>query len=67
MAIILTRQSRARENLTGCVPINPEAEMIIRRISRLSGIPLRQVLSEIIIQSEEELKVISPDGDFGDA
>lgn len=71
--IILTpnRNRTLGTKLTGVVPISPEAEMVLRRVCRLSGIPLRAALSQIIIQAEELLLVagvpdISDDDDGGD-
>lgn len=53
----------------GLVRLSPEAERVVRRLNCQTGIPIRQIVSDIIIQAEELIQVRSPgmaEDDCGD-
>lgn len=41
----------------GVVRLSSEAEKVVRRLSRRSGLPIRSIVSEIIIQSENLIDI----------
>lgn len=44
---------RTNENYcVGVVRLSPEAEQVVRRLHTKSGIPIKQIVSEILIQAE---------------
>lgn len=49
----------------GAVRLTPEAERVVRRLSFKTGLPIRQIVSEIIIQAESLIEINTPgtDGD----
>lgn len=49
---------QAQEGLTGCIRITPEAEMVVRELQRASGLPARQIVSQIIIQTEAAIEIV---------
>lgn len=66
--IVLEARPRP-EGCVGLVRLSPEAERVIRRLNYQTGIPIRQIVSEIIIQAEGLIEVHGPgveDDDCGD-
>ncbi len=66
--IVLEARPRPGE-CVGLVRLSPEAERVIRRLNYQTGIPIRQIVSEIIIQAEGLIEVHGPgvkDDDCGD-
>ncbi len=49
---IVLRSPRFSEESVGTVRLTPEAEKVVRRLRAKSGLPIRQIVSEIIIQAE---------------
>ena len=51
----------------GAVRLTPEAERVVRRLSFKTGLPIRQIVSEIIIQAENLIEINTPGTDEDDA
>lgn len=49
----------AQEELIGTVRLTPAAEKVVRRLRQKTGLPVRQIVSEIIIQSENLIDVVA--------
>ena len=47
-----------KEGLIGHIRITPEAEMVVRELQRASGLPARQIVSQIIIQAKAEIEIV---------
>lgn len=50
-------KAKPQDNCVGIVRLTPEAEKVVRRLHSRSGLPIRQIVSEIIIQSESLIDV----------
>lgn len=50
-------KARANENSVGVVRLTPEAEKVVRRLNSRSGLPIKTIVSEIIIQSENLIDI----------
>ena len=50
-------KAKAPDCGVGVVRLTPEAEKVVRRLHSRSGLPIRQIVSEIIIQSESLIDV----------
>lgn len=48
--IVLKVPKRNRYTLTGVVRVTPDAEIVLQEISEKSGLPMRTVVSQMIIQ-----------------
>ena len=44
----------------GAVRLTPETERVVRRLSFKTGLPIRQIVSEIIIQAESLIEINTP-------
>ena len=51
----------------GAVRLTPEAERVVRRLSFKTGLPIRQIVSEIITQAENLIEINTPGTDEEDA
>ena len=51
----------------GAVRLTPEAERVVRRLSFKTGLPIRQIVSEIITQAENIIEINTPGTDEEDA
>ena len=49
---IVLRAKAIEEGNTGVVRLSPEAERVVRRLHARTGLTIRQIVSDIIIQSE---------------
>ncbi len=58
--IVLKTRGGADECI-GNVRLTPEAEKVIRRLRAKTGLPIRQIVSEIIIQAESLIDIEQPD------
>ena len=45
----------------GTVRLTPEAEKVVRRLKAKTGLPIRQIVSEIIVQSESLITINTDD------
>jgi hypothetical protein len=50
-------KARSPDNCVGVIRLTPEAEKVVRRLHSRSGLPIRQIVSEIIIQSEHLIDI----------
>lgn len=50
-------KARTIENSVGVVRLSPEAEKVVRRLCSRSGLSIKQIVSEIIIQSESLIDI----------
>ena len=58
--IILRTQTRTNECI-GTVRLTPEAEKVVRRLRFKTGLPIRQIVSEIIVQAESLIDISGDD------
>lgn len=54
---IVLKGSRIPRECVGAVRLTPEAEIVVRRLSVRTNLPIRQIVSEIIIQAENLIEV----------
>ena len=54
--IVLKAKPRSAE-CVGLVRLSPEAERVVRRLNYQTGIPIRQIVSDIIIQAEPLIEI----------
>ncbi len=47
----------------GTVRLTPEAEKVVRRLKARTGLPIRQIVSEIIVQAENLIHIDTGDED----
>lgn len=66
MKPIVLRSRTNSEECIGTVRLTPEAEKVVRRLRFKTGLPIRQIVSEIIIQAENLIDVDSEDDDDTD-
>lgn len=64
--IVLTARQPQAE-CVGAVRLTPEAERVVRRLSFKTGLPIRHIVSEIIIQAESLIEINTPGMDDDDA
>lgn len=61
-------KARTAENSVGVVRLSPEAEKVVRRLSLRSGLPIKAIVSEIIVQSENLIDIdLTEYEEWGDA
>lgn len=60
---IVLRAPRYSEESVGTVRLTPEAEKVVRRLRAKSNLPIRQIVSEIIIQAEALIDIEIYDGE----
>lgn len=61
-SIVLKAGGRPMECI-GTVRLTPEAEKVVRRLKAKTGLPIRQIVSEIVIQSEKLIQIDTGDED----
>lgn len=49
---------RASENLIGTIKITPEAETIIKQLSRETGLSGRSIVSQIVVQASDMIEIV---------
>ena len=59
-AIVLKAGGRAMECI-GTVRLTPEAEKVVRRLKTKTGLPIRQIVSDIIVQAENIITIETED------
>lgn len=57
MKPIVLKPRTASDECIGTVRLTPEAEKVVRRLQFKTGLPIRQIVSEIIIQAETLIDV----------
>ena len=50
-------KARSMDSCVGVIRLTPEAEKVVRRLQNQCGQPIRQIVSEIIIQSENLIDI----------
>ncbi len=50
-------KARSADDCVGVIRLTPEAEKVVRRLHNRSRLPIRQIVSEIIIQSESLIDI----------
>ena len=50
---IVLKSNRTSDECIGTVRLTPEAEKVIRRLRAKTALPIRQIVSEIIVQAEK--------------
>jgi len=50
-------KARSNESCVGVIRLTPEAEKVVRRLHSRSHLPIRQIVSEIIIQAEHLIDI----------
>ena len=58
--IVLKAPAVSNECL-GVVRLSPEAEKVVRRLRFKTGLPIRQIVSEIIVQAENLIDISGDD------
>lgn len=54
---IILKTKICTDECIGTVRLTPEAERVVRRLRNRTGLPIRQIVSEIIIQAESLITV----------
>ncbi len=66
MKPIVLKSKAFSDECIGTVRLTPEAEKVVRRLRYKTGLPIRQIVSEIIIQAESLIDVDSFDDEDAD-
>ena len=59
--VIPCKKPACSANLCGIIRVSPEAESILRRMCRESGLPLSKIASAIIEQGAELVEFVQPE------
>lgn len=54
---IVLKNNRISDECIGTVRLTPEAEKVIRRLRAKTALPIRQIVSEIIVQAENLIDI----------
>lgn len=54
---IVLKSNRISKECIGTVRLTPEAEKVIRRLRAKTALPIRQIVSEIIVQAENLIDI----------
>lgn len=54
---IVLKSNRNSDECIGTVRLTPEAEKVIRRLRAKTALPIRQIVSEIIVQAENLIDI----------
>lgn len=54
---IVLKRNRISDECIGTVRLTPEAEKVIRRLRAKTALPIRQIVSEIIVQAENLIDI----------
>lgn len=60
---IVLKGNRISEELIGTVRLTPEAEKVVRRLRNKTGLPIRRIVSEIIVQAEKLIDIENGEDD----
>ena len=63
---IVLKSNRLSDECIGTVRLTPEAEKVVRRLRAKTSLPIRQIVSEIIVQAENLIDIEGPDDDAED-
>lgn len=54
---IVLKSNRTPDELIGTVRLTPEAERVVRRLRATTGLPIRRIVSAIIVQAENLIDI----------
>lgn len=60
---IVLKAPRISDECIGTVRLAPEAEKVVRRLRAKTNLPIRQIVSEIIVQAENLIDIDTADDD----
>ena len=60
---IVLKSPRLSDECIGTVRLTPEAEKVVRRLRAKTNLPIRQIVSEIIVQAENLIDIDTADDD----
>ena len=60
---IVLKAPRISDECIGTVRLTPEAEKVVRRLRAKTNLPIRQIVSEIIVQAENLIDIDTADDD----
>ena len=60
---IVLKSNRLSDECIGTVRLTPEAEKVVRRLRAKTGLPIRRIVSEIIVQAENLIDIENDEGD----
>jgi hypothetical protein len=63
---IVLKAPRISDECIGTVRLTPEAEKVVRRLRAKTNLPIRQIVSEIIVQAENLIDIDTADDDMED-
>ena len=63
---IVLKAPRISDECIGTVRLTPEAEKVVRRLRAKTNLPIRQIVSEIIVQAESLIDIDIADDDTED-
>ena len=58
---IVLKSNRLADESIGTVRLTPEAEKVVRRLRAKTALPIRQIVSEIIVQAENLIDIEGPE------
>lgn len=62
---IVLKSNRLSDECIGTVRLTPEAEKVVRRLRAKTALPIRQIVSEIIVQAENLIDIEGPEDTEG--
>lgn len=60
---IVLKSNRLSDECVGTVRLTPEAEKVVRRLRAKTGLPIRRIVSEIIVQAENLIDIENGEDD----
>ncbi len=60
---IVLKSTRLSDECIGTVRLTPEAEKVVRRLRAKTGLPIRRIVSEIIVQAENLIDIENGEDD----
>ena len=63
---IVLKAPRISDECIGTVRLTPEAEKVVRRLRAKTNLPIRQIVSEIIVRAENLIDIDTADDDMED-
>lgn len=60
---IVLKSNRLSDECIGTVRLTPEAEKVVRRLRAKTGLPIRRIVSEILVQAESLIDIESAEDD----
>lgn len=60
---IVLKSNRLSDECIGTVRLTPEAEKVVRRLRAKTGLPIRRIVSEILVQAENLIDIETDEDD----